>query len=555
MPTIDLGSVVGPQGPQGIQGIQGPQGIQGETGPQGPPGPSTEAAAASAAAAQTSAGAASISAANAANRANDAEAWAVGKINGADVGSSDTRYHNNAKYYAEQAAASATSAASSASDAAAAAESALALLGQVTLSATLPRGRMRGDVDNNGAFTSNDIYETLNIITSIAISGEPGVDDETFAAADMDENGDVDGIDLPSISALESGTASPGSFPEVTGSWTNIQALAEIPLGELMGEAVAWGDSPVTVFMQAPKVGIGPIGSFSATDTLQDLASAIDARVSSYAGLIQYENGAYTLHAPDGEDWDTYYAGTILFSSSGASWVSVDDVVAAANSRIPAYVGGEAQFFVDIPVRDYHVTPDWTATAQGDSWCATHIVGCVCLNGAVRVLVTACPTEEKTVVLTLRTDTPSAIREAQRFAADAEAAKTAIENMTVGATTLAPGSDATVTKSTAGGVTHLQFGIPRGQSGGGGGSTSVAITLSVAGWDTTTLQQTVSVSGVLADETAQLIQPVPASASRADYEAAGVRCVAQAANSLTFTCTQAPATALSVYVVITEVET
>lgn len=48
MPTIDLGSVVGPQGPQGekgatgAQGIQGPQGIQGiqgETGAQGLTGP------------------------------------------------------------------------------------------------------------------------------------------------------------------------------------------------------------------------------------------------------------------------------------------------------------------------------------------------------------------------------------------------------------------------------------------------------------------------------------------------------------------------------------
>ena len=48
MPTIDLGSVVGPQGPQGetgatgAQGIQGPrglQGIQGEPGAQGATGP------------------------------------------------------------------------------------------------------------------------------------------------------------------------------------------------------------------------------------------------------------------------------------------------------------------------------------------------------------------------------------------------------------------------------------------------------------------------------------------------------------------------------------
>lgn len=33
MPTVDLGSVVGPQGPQGATGPQGPQGIQGDPGP------------------------------------------------------------------------------------------------------------------------------------------------------------------------------------------------------------------------------------------------------------------------------------------------------------------------------------------------------------------------------------------------------------------------------------------------------------------------------------------------------------------------------------------
>ena len=32
MPTLDLGSVVGPQGPQGATGPQGPQGIQGAAG-------------------------------------------------------------------------------------------------------------------------------------------------------------------------------------------------------------------------------------------------------------------------------------------------------------------------------------------------------------------------------------------------------------------------------------------------------------------------------------------------------------------------------------------
>ena len=51
-----------------------------------------------------SATAAAGSATAAAGSAEDAEAWAVGKRGGTDVPSTDDTYHNNAKYYAEQAA-------------------------------------------------------------------------------------------------------------------------------------------------------------------------------------------------------------------------------------------------------------------------------------------------------------------------------------------------------------------------------------------------------------------------------------------------------------------
>ena len=50
--------------------------------------------------------------------AKDSEAWAVGQIEGVDVGDTDPRYHNNSKYYSQQAASSASAAAGSASDAA-----------------------------------------------------------------------------------------------------------------------------------------------------------------------------------------------------------------------------------------------------------------------------------------------------------------------------------------------------------------------------------------------------------------------------------------------------
>lgn len=78
--------------------------------------------------------------------------------------------------------------------------------------------------------------------------------------------------------------------------------------------------------------------------------------------------------------------------------------------------------------------------------------------------------------------------------------------------------------------------------------TSVAITLTTSGWSSNT--QTVTVSGVSATETAQLITPTPAIVSQSAYYEAGIMCTGQAANSLTFTCQTVPTSNLTVYVVI-----
>ena len=81
----------------------------------------------------------------------------------------------------------------------------------------------------------------------------------------------------------------------------------------------------------------------------------------------------------------------------------------------------------------------------------------------------------------------------------------------------------------------------------------VTVTLSSTGWDSTAKTQTVAVPGVLADETKQLITPVPAMASQSAYYEAGIKCTGQAANSLTFTVDAVPTADLTVYVVIQEV--
>lgn len=79
-------------------------------------------------------------------------------------------------------------------------------------------------------------------------------------------------------------------------------------------------------------------------------------------------------------------------------------------------------------------------------------------------------------------------------------------------------------------------------------ATSVPVTLTTSGWSSNT--QTVTVPGVVAYETAQLITPTPAIASQSAYYEAGIMCTGQAANSLTFTCQTVPTSNLTVYVVI-----
>lgn len=85
-------------------------------------------------------------------------------------------------------------------------------------------------------------------------------------------------------------------------------------------------------------------------------------------------------------------------------------------------------------------------------------------------------------------------------------------------------------------------------SGGGSASyTTTTATLTVAGWSNNT--QTVSVSSVTATSDI-IIAAAPANISA--YAAAGIYCSAQAAGSLTFTCSSAPTNAITVNLMIFE---
>lgn len=73
------------------------------------------------------------------------------------------------------------------------------------------------------------------------------------------------------------------------------------------------------------------------------------------------------------------------------------------------------------------------------------------------------------------------------------------------------------------------------------GVKSLTVSLPVAGWSAS-LNQTVTAAGVTAAGNV-VVSPAPSSLDA--YSSAGVRCTAQAANSLTFQCKKKPTVALS----------
>ena len=77
--------------------------------------------------------------------------------------------------------------------------------------------------------------------------------------------------------------------------------------------------------------------------------------------------------------------------------------------------------------------------------------------------------------------------------------------------------------------------------------TRINTSLTVAGWSNNS--QTITVNGVTTSNDV-VISPAPTSID--DYTGAGIKCTAQAANSLTFTCEDIPTSAISVNILIFE---
>ena len=124
---------------------------------------------------------AAASATAASNSAKDSEAYAIGKRNGTDVGSSDPAYHNNSKYYDGLAAGSAQNADTSAKDAEA---YAVGKRGGVDVGSSDPayhnNAKYYAAQAQQGGILVNDTTNNITyIITLKLINGKPVVEYET----------------------------------------------------------------------------------------------------------------------------------------------------------------------------------------------------------------------------------------------------------------------------------------------------------------------------------------------------------------------------------------
>jgi len=90
-------------------------------------------------------------------------------------------------------------------------------------------------------------------------------------------------------------------------------------------------------------------------------------------------------------------------------------------------------------------------------------------------------------------------------------------------------------------------------SSGGSSPVMTSVTLLGSGWDGNS-QQLVEVPEVLADETKQLIIPVPFKAEAEQYYNAGIRCIDQLEGQLKFSAETVPEGDLQVYVVVIDVQ-
>ena len=252
---------------------------------------SATAAAGSAVTAGQKADAAAESAAAAEESAEDSEAWAVGKRNGAPVGTSDETYHNNAKYWAEQASQAAGG-------------------GVISFN-----GRAGAVQPEAGDYSASDVgaptteqFSTLQTTVNgkqpatNSLTAETAIADaDYFPFYDASAKADRKTLWSSIIAAIRAAfTASPLSLASggtgaatAASARTNLGAQAQVKTASITLAAASWtGDDPYTQI-----VTISGVTAKSRIDLNPSAAVLAAAMEGGYGLVIGNNNGTVTVYA------------------------------------------------------------------------------------------------------------------------------------------------------------------------------------------------------------------------------------------------------------------
>lgn len=150
-------------------------------------------------------------------------------------------------------------------------------------SAILPAGRMRGDVDGDGALTSDD-YDCITRYNANS-DGYEWVGSEP--SADVNGDGKIEGRDAIILGRILNGAdgyAPGGAGPEITGNWTNNPSYAT-------DTAQFFTDISVSGVMASDTASITVEGTFDKVDRVE----CLDGAVRVYVSLCPIEDVPCTI--------------------------------------------------------------------------------------------------------------------------------------------------------------------------------------------------------------------------------------------------------------------
>ena len=214
--------------------------------------------------------------------AKEAEAWAVGKRGGVDVGSDDPTYHNNSKYYAQQAS-------SAGASAEAAAQSAAAAESSEENAEAWAKGTKDGTAveDTDPAYHNNAKYYAEQAGGSATAAGTSEENAEAWAV------GQRDGVDVPDTDPAYHNNAK---------YWADVARNANVKDWNTVRYLVRKGEGPLH-FPVGTQFAVNKETSLSAAMGTHTGITGVSVTEETFLGAIEHAGSGIHEFKYDGAAW------------------------------------------------------------------------------------------------------------------------------------------------------------------------------------------------------------------------------------------------------------